>query len=142
MGRLKGDLGLSPEERFWRRVVKTEECWLFQGAHNGKGYVVFYAAGRIYAHQYSYVLHHGPVPLGLKVLHKCDVRNCVRPEHLYCGTDVDNMRDMIARGRAPTTEQRRERMLQSAPRGDQHWTRRMPEKVLRGDKHWRRRTNE
>jgi hypothetical protein len=115
----------TPVERFWKRVTKMSDgCWLFSGADNGKGYVRFWANGAIYAHQFSYQLHHGPIPPGMLVLHRCDVRNCVRPEHLFVGTYQDNYDDMIAKGRQVPTEVRRALGKASAPRGDAHWRRR------------------
>lgn len=50
-------------------------------------------------HRVSYALAHGDVPTGMSVLHRCDVRRCFHPDHLYAGTHADNMRDMYARGR-------------------------------------------
>lgn len=54
----------------------------------------------IKAHRFSYERHRGPVPDGLSVLHKCDVRCCVNPAHLYVGTAADNGRDAVVRGRS------------------------------------------
>ncbi len=52
------------------------------------------------AHRRSWEMHYGAVPEGMYVCHKCDVRNCVNPLHLYVGTHTDNMRDKRVRGRA------------------------------------------
>lgn len=51
------------------------------------------------AHRVSYQIHVGPIPEGQLVRHTCDVRNCVQPSHLVTGTDADNNRDMMKRGR-------------------------------------------
>lgn len=73
-------------------------CWLWLG---GVSYPAGY--GRMtrgqYAHRVSYEIHRGAVPRGLHVLHRCDNRICVNPDHLFVGTRSDNMRDMMAKGR-------------------------------------------
>lgn len=51
------------------------------------------------SHRASWLVEHGCLPAGLHVLHKCDVPACVNPEHLFLGTDLDNTRDMISKGR-------------------------------------------
>lgn len=88
--------GVSPEKRFWRRVMKTDTCWLWTGT-TIRGYGSFNKHG--YAHRFSWELHNGQILNGLHVLHKCDVRACVRPEHLFLGTNYDNIRDKCAKGR-------------------------------------------
>jgi len=92
----------TPEERFWGHVQKTETCWLWVAALNNKGYGKFLSLAHgpgTYAHRFSWMLHYGPIPQGLCVLHKCDVPRCIRPDHLFLGTHKDNMRDMVAKGR-------------------------------------------
>ena len=90
-------------ERFWAKVARgsTSECWLWLGGISSTGYGSIKRSGgaRITAHRASWELHRGPVPDGLWVLHRCDVRRCVNPAHLFLGTRLDNIRDMDAKGR-------------------------------------------
>lgn len=90
-------------ERFWKKVDKTSYCWEWTAYKLKKGlpYGVFGCGNRIikYAHRYSYELHFGKIPMGLKVLHKCDNAKCVRPDHLFLGTQADNIRDMDTKSR-------------------------------------------
>jgi hypothetical protein len=87
---------------FWDHVTKTHEhgCWTWNGAHDPKGYGRHRrVAGEQLAHRYSWVVHNGPIPAGIWVLHHCDNSPCVNPAHLYLGTIVENTLDAIARGR-------------------------------------------
>lgn len=85
---------------FMLRVTMTEGCWLWAASIRPNGYGQINHRGRItLAHRVAYTLLVGPIPPGMWVLHRCDVRACVNPEHLYLGTHEDNMRDMVARGR-------------------------------------------
>src|SRR6516164_3033673 len=83
--------------------TKPEEngCWKFSGSNQPSGYRHLHVGGSRYrrAHRVSYEVHVGPVPQGLCVLHKCDNRWCVNPDHLFIGTFRDNALDMIAKGR-------------------------------------------
>jgi len=96
------------EPRFWRRVNKTPTCWLWTGAFYTTGYGVMRVADRnVRAHRVSWELEYGAIPPGQWVLHRCDVRACVRPDHLYLGTNADNVADMINKGRGRHGEQQR-----------------------------------
>lgn len=92
--------------RFWAKVHKTDGCWLWTAPVTGEGYGrIWSGSGKIHflAHVGSWMLHFGPVPpyrpCGIHVLHKCDVRHCVNPVHLWLGTDMDNCRDRDTKGR-------------------------------------------
>lgn len=93
--------------RFWEKVFKTEGCWLWTGSREEHGYGVFHvgAHSTVIAHRYGWELVNGPIPKRegaeeLCVCHHCDTPSCVRPDHLFLGTDKDNMRDMVSKGRA------------------------------------------
>lgn len=100
---------LSLTERFWAKVDKSGECWLWTGPKDRHGYGFIYDSsahrrgnGSDHAHRVSYRLLVGPIPPGLCVCHHCDNPPCVRPEHLFVGTMGDNMRDRDAKGRCRT----------------------------------------
>lgn len=85
---------------FWKRVRKTPRCWNWIGNVGTDGYGgLSVAANPTKAHRYSWVIHHGPIPNGLQVLHKCDNRVCVNPDHLFLGTTQDNMLDRDRKNR-------------------------------------------
>jgi hypothetical protein len=100
--------GLSAEERFQKSVIKTDTCWIWKASKDKNGYGVF--RGMIgdvafnKAHRFSYALHTGDLLVGMQALHICDNPSCVNPEHLFSGTNADNMRDKAQKGRARTPE--------------------------------------
>lgn len=90
-------------KRFWSKVCKedTNECWMWIGCVNGSGYGSFKTSYKSnMAHRFSWELVNGKIPNGLEILHKCDNRLCVNPNHMDIGTSKDNMRDMINKGRS------------------------------------------
>lgn len=86
-------------ERFFKRIVKTDGCWLWSGAKYGDGYGRYKIDDEERAHRVSYVLHNGKIPFGMYVLHKCDNRECTNPDHLFLGTQEQNIKDMIEKKR-------------------------------------------
>jgi hypothetical protein len=113
--------GIHPlDERFWAKVDKSGDCWLWTGAtyRNGYGNIQDYDRGRkVLVHRLSYEMAHGPIPEGLNVCHACDVRVCVNPAHLWLGTTADNMQDMVAKDRHSKTNSMkgRKRAYQRGP---------------------------
>lgn len=107
-GRIIGSVKRTREQvisDFWKRVKRgnLDECWEWQAGRNDKppnNYGVMWVNGeKLKTHVYSYELHYGPLAPGLWVLHKCDNPPCVNPAHLFSGTAMDNVRDMISKGR-------------------------------------------
>ena len=85
--------------------VPESGCWIWMGAWNGDGYgVVSKTLTRDFqmAHRVFYTEHKGPIAEGLLVCHRCDTPQCVNPDHLFLGTHMDNMHDMIRKGRQRT----------------------------------------
>lgn len=88
------------EERFWKFVDKTDDCWLWTGGTYKFGHGNFKShETKTGAHRFSWELHNGPIPDNLHVLHRCDVPSCIRPDHLFLGTRQDNARDMALKNR-------------------------------------------
>lgn len=74
-------------------------CWIWNGATYQNGYGWLKAFGQVVsAHRLSFELHKGPIPKGMHILHSCDVKACVNPDHLRAGTHADNMKEAADRG--------------------------------------------
>jgi hypothetical protein len=94
----------SLSERFWTKVRKTDNCWIWTGAKKQRGYGVIGIGSRnpwyiALAHRVAYELLVGPIPQGKNVLHHCDNPTCVNPEHLFLGDQFDNAHDSMTKGR-------------------------------------------
>ena len=94
------------EVRFFRKVNKTETCWIWTGNIRPNGYGSIQEGGKgsktLSSHRLSYRLHKGEIPEGMVVMHSCDNPICVNPDHLSVGTYKDNTHDMIGKGRKRT----------------------------------------
>jgi len=89
----------SDRQRFWKKVEKTSSCWLWTGARFSNGYEAFRLRGKQRrAHIVIFEWTNGSTS-DLRVCHTCDVKHCVNPEHLFLGTQSDNIRDMFSKGR-------------------------------------------
>ena len=99
-------------DRFWQKVQKGDSCWEWTGGRynhprGGKSYGCFSVGSRtdgskrmVAAHKVAWELEHGAIANGMKVLHRCDNPVCVRPDHLFLGSQAENIKDMVEKGRA------------------------------------------
>ncbi len=124
---------ISIEDKFWSKVDRVDDrnsCWLWMGSrytHRYKRDIKTYGLWRTgnqrkgtkqdeAAHRASYRFTYGAIPNNLNVLHKCDNPQCVRPSHLFLGTQADNVKDMVNKGRCLRAQ------------GSRHWKSKLTEK--------------
>lgn len=89
-------------DRFWEKVNigLPDECWEWTAYRNQDGYgMIHISRGVTHAHRVAWELANGPIPQDMSVCHHCDNPSCCNPDHLYVGTQADNMQDMSKRGR-------------------------------------------
>lgn len=91
------------------------ECWAWTGGCQSGGYGVLHTKDKTWlAHRFSWTFANGSIPEGMQVLHHCDNPPCVRPEHLFIGTQKDNLQDMARKGRG------RKPSVTHCPRGHEY----------------------
>lgn len=98
-------------ERFWEKVNKDGPapvhrpelgaCWIWTASVNPRTGYGWISVGKSMrqSHRISWEFTNGPIPDGQCVLHRCDNSSCVNPAHLFLGTQIDNIADMVAKGR-------------------------------------------
>lgn len=119
------------------RVAGLTRCWIWLGAQRGR-YGAIKVRGRMQStHRVSWALANGEIPFGLCVLHCCDNGLCIRPSHLFLGTNADNTADAKAKGRLATGDRSGARQHpERLARGDRHGSHTHPERRARGVRHW------
>lgn len=96
--------GNTTKQRLWNKTKENFKtgCWEWQGTitgNNGYGSMRIPGKQTAYVHRLSYVLYKGPIPVGMKVLHKCDNPICINPDHLFLGTQLENIHDRDQKNR-------------------------------------------
>jgi hypothetical protein len=126
----KGKHGPAPKtlaQRLWSKCVPARGgCIVWTGSAVPRGYGRLWMSekgGKEYTHRISWILHNGPIPRGMSVLHRCDNPPCVRPDHLFLGSQADNVCDMVRKGRSCT--------------GNRNGARTHRDRLAQGERHWR-----
>ena len=105
--------------RYWAKVKKGRDCWLWQGNPSEDYGTIRVNGVKVGVHRFTWELYYGPIPKGMWVLHHCDTPKCVRPDHLWLGTQADNDKDRDQKGRNVN------------PVGSQHGRAKLTEKIVR-----------
>lgn len=118
-------------ERFWAKVDKSADCWLWTASLDSCGYGLIGDGNKKVkrAHRVSWELNVGNIPPKLQVCHKCDNRRCVNPQHLWLGSQKENMQDCAKKNRVHA-----QISPETLARGPKHGSKTKPECVLRGEK--------
>jgi hypothetical protein len=94
------DNGICQKIEAYSMPVTETGCWIWMRSNKARNYgCIWYRNKTMFAHQVSWIAFKGEIPKGLCVLHHCDTPECVNPDHLFLGTHLDNMRDMLKKGR-------------------------------------------
>jgi hypothetical protein len=91
--------------RFWAKVDRLDAagCWEWTARRHRQGYgEIMIGRRKTKAHRVSWTIARGPIPDGVCVLHRCDNPACCNPDHLFLGTQADNIHDMVRKGRQGT----------------------------------------
>ncbi len=86
-------------DRFEEKFVRTQGCWMWVAGINSRGYGIFRTEEQYLSHRTSFSIYKGIIPPDMCVLHSCDNPPCVNPNHLFLGSQADNIHDMNLKGR-------------------------------------------